>query len=90
MYQIYASRSDRALYYAWEYGYSRAITMLRNEQRTIAMVRTIGGTAKRQYGYFARKRDAEYYLRRFLQIVACQRGRISGHVVCSTAEIVKV
>lgn len=61
-----------------------------NEQRTIAMVRTIGGTAKRQYGYFARKRDAEYYLRRFLQIVACQRGRISGHVVCSTAEIVKV
>ena len=90
-YEIQALRSDRAIYYAWEYGLPRAIAMLSEESKTgMAKVRTVGGTAKNLRGSFSRRKHAEHYLSRMREVVASLRAKMTGHVVTGgSAEIVK-
>ena len=91
IYEIQALRSDRAIYYSYEYGLPRAIEILAAEPKTgMHRVRTIGGTVKRTPGLFAKRKDADHYLTRMREVVASLRSKLTGHVVTGgSAEIVK-
>jgi len=91
-YEIQALRSDRAVYYVWEYGTQRAVEILANEPTSgMHRVRAIGGTSQRTPGLFAKRKDADHYLSRMREIVASLRTKTSGCVTLGgSAEIVKI
>jgi hypothetical protein len=91
-YEIHAERSDRAVYYAFEYGVRRAVEILKSEPLTGAnKVRTLGGTAKRTHGLYLRKKHAAKDLARVREAIAAMNARRTGHVCTGgSVEIVAV
>lgn len=75
MYIINAPRNVRVLYYAAEYGIRGAARLLNAEPKTKAAVRTPGGTAKKQCGYYRTLAEANKMRDRIPVMAASQAGR---------------
>lgn len=75
-YCVLAHRSDRAMYYALEFGTARAVELLKNENRSSAPVRMLAGTAGAG-GRFRTRADAERWAQRAAMMVVAARAAMA-------------